>query len=430
LQDVTPRYHGAWAHWINGTTGQTIPFSQFDDGGDLIETAFLIQGILTVRQYFDLNNTVENEIRQRATELWESVEWDWYRRLPGSDGTQLFWHWSPNYDWQMNMPITGFNEGMIAYLLAIASPSHNVPASLYYDGWASSINYENGNDYYGYHQWVGWTHGGPLFFTHYSYLGFDPRDKSDIYCNYFENNRNISLINRAYCIDNPKDHTGYSDLVWGLTASDNPWGYFAQEPQEERDNGTITPTAAISAMPYIPDESIATLKHFYHTYGEDLWGEFGFHDAFNLNEDWFATSYIAIDQGTIVPMIENYRTELCWDLFMSNPEIPAMLDSIGWVTAIEDEFFPIVFEYYLEQNYPNPFNPETTISFALNKTGRVDLKVFNVLGEQIAVIFENKPMKVGKYTVTFNARNLSSGVYFYSLRANDFNKTMKMLLVK
>lgn len=430
LQDITPRYYGVWAHWINGETGETIPFSQFDDGGDLIETAFLIQGILTIRQYFDLDNSVENEIRQRATEMWESVEWDWYLQLPGTDGTKLYWHWSPNYGWQMNMPITGFNEGMIAYLLAIASPTHSVPASLYYDGWASSLNYANGNDYYGYHQWVGWPHGGPLFFTHYSYLGFDPRDKSDIYCNYFDNNRNISLINRAYCMENPNNYVGYSALVWGLTASDNPWGYFAHEPKEDKDNGTITPTAAISAMPYIPDESIATLKHFYHTYGPDLWGEFGFRDAFNLNENWFATSYIAIDQGTIVPMIENYRTQLCWNEFMSNPEITAMLDSIGWVTAIEEEYIPVASRYYLKQNYPNPFNPETTISFALLKSGLVDLKIYNLLGEQVAVIYENRHLKAGEHKVTFNAKNLSSGVYFYSLKANDFYKTRKMLMVK
>ncbi|MHC4518518.1 MAG: glucoamylase family protein, partial [Planctomycetota bacterium] len=107
-----------------------------------------------------------------------------------------------------------------------------------------------------------------------------------------------------------------------------PWGYGAHSPTN--DNGTIAPTAALSAMPYVPDESIATLKHLYYTYGWDLWGPFGFFDAFNLTEDWVAPGYVAIDQGPIVIMIENYRTQLCWDLFMANAEIRPMLDAIGW----------------------------------------------------------------------------------------------------
>ena len=159
-------------------------------------------------------------------------------------------------------------------------------------------------------------------------LGFDPRNKSDGYCNYFNNSRNISLINRAHCINNPNNFAGYSDLVWGLTASCNPWGYLAHSPTN--DNGTIAPTAALSAMPFTPAESIATLKHFYHVYGDRLWGPFGFYDAFNLQENWFSDAYLAIDQGPIVVMIENYRSQLCWNLFMANPEIRPMLDAIGW----------------------------------------------------------------------------------------------------
>ncbi len=430
LQDECTRYHGAWSHWINGSTGETIPFSQYDDGGDLVETAYLAEGLLVVRKYFTNNNSVETEIRNRATQLWESIEWDWYRRTSDTDGKHLYWHWSPNYGWQMNMPIYGFNEAMIVYLLAIASPTHPVPASLYYDGWCSSSAYANGNSYYGYEQWVGWPHGGPLFFTHYSYLGFDPRNKSDIYCNYFENNRNISLINRAYCIDNPEDHTGYSALVWGLTASDNPWGYYAHEPRPEHDNGTITPTAAISAMPYVPDESKATLEHFYFTYGDKLWGEFGFRDAFNLDENWFATSYISIDQGTIVPMIENYRTGLCWDLFMQNDEIWTMLTDIGWTVGVEQKYEPLIHSYELRQNYPNPFNPQTTIEFTLPKAEGVTLEVYDLSGNGVALIIDDKKLKAGSHSVDFRAGNLASGLYFYRLKSNSFEQTRKMLIIK
>ena len=328
LDEEASRYHGAWSHHLDGITGATIPFAGYkDNGGDLVETAFLVQGMLTVRQYFDDPlGAVETEIRTRATAMWEGVEWDWYRQYPNSE--VLYWHWSPDYGFELNLPIVGYNEAMIVYLLAIASPTHAMPASSYYNGWAGSGGYANGNSYYGHTQWVGPAMGGPLFFTHYSCLGFDPRYKRDSYCNYFDNARNISLIHQSYSMDNPNDFVGHNALVWGLTASFDPFGYNVHSPTE--DNGTITPTAAVSAMPYTPDESLATLRHYYDTYGADLWGPYGFYDAFNLEESWFAAGYLAIDQGTIVPMIENYRTQLCWNKFMANPEIKPALHDIGW----------------------------------------------------------------------------------------------------
>ncbi len=328
LQDNADRFHGAWPHWLNGRTGKTRRFSKFDDGADIVETAFLMEGMLTVRQYFDRPNAVEREIRERITQLWREVEWNWFLR--GAGGKKLYWHWSPNYGFKKRLAIGGrFNECLIVYLLAIASPTHAIPASCYYEGWAGGEHYANGNTYFGIQQPVGNPMGGPLFFTHYSFIGFDPRGWRDRFCNYFENNRAITRINRAYCIANPKGFKGYSALVWGLTASDTPGGYQAHAPGR-KDNGTIAPTAALSAMPYTPKESMATLKHFYHAYGDRLWGEFGFHDAFNLSEGWFAKSYLAIDQGPIVCMIENYRTGLCWRMFMANPEIEPALVAAGW----------------------------------------------------------------------------------------------------
>ncbi len=327
LEEKAQRYHGVWAHWIHGQTGETIPFAgPADNGGDLVETAFLVQGMLTARQYFDRDDTVENELRERITRLWDEVEWDWYLREPGNK--RLYWHWSPDHQWKLNHQFTGFNECLITYLLAIASPAHAIPADCYYEGWVGDPKrYANGKKYYGFRKPVG-REGGPLFFTHYSFLGLNPKDFTDRFCNYFENNRNATLINRAYCIANPGKHQGYGELFWGLTASQNPDGYKAHGPAIKRDDGTITPTAAISGMPYTPQESIATLRHFYHEYGRRLWGPMGFYDAINLNRDWVAPGYLAIDQGTIVPMIENYRTELCWKLFMSNPEIGPMLKSL------------------------------------------------------------------------------------------------------
>ena len=321
------RFHGVFPHWMNGKTGDVIPFSTFDNGGDLVETAFLMEGLLCARQYFDQDNAKENTLRDVIQGLWEDVEWDWYSR---NDSGVLYWHWSPNFGWQMNFQIRGYNEALIVYLLAIASPTHPVDASYYHEGWAGG-NYTNGFSWYGTKLFVGPPLGGPLFFAHYSFMGFDPREKKDAYANYFDHNRNHSLINQSWCIDNPFNYEGYSEECWGLTASDDPWGYSAHAPGGSSDNGTITPAAAIPSMPYTPNESLGALKHFYREHGEQLWGDYGFYDAFNLKQDWFADSYIAIDQGPIINMIENYRSGLLWQYFMTAPEIGPALEAIGFI---------------------------------------------------------------------------------------------------
>ena len=326
--ETADRFHGTFPHWMNGTTGETIPFSQFDDGADLVETAFLIQGLLTARQYVDGAGADETLLRQKITDIWEAVEWNWFRR-----GTfnELYWHWSPNFGWQINLPVRGWNETHIIYLLAAASPTHPIPTALYHSGWAGGNTFENGNEYYGFELPLGPFRGGPLFFTHYSYQGFDPRGLADEYANYFNQGVLQTLINHAYCVANPQNHAGYSAVSWGLTASDDPLvGYKAHEPTTQGDNGTITPTAALSSMPYTPGKSMDALKHFYRDLGADLWGIYGFRDAFNLSENWFAPSYLAIDQGPIINMIENHRTGLLWDHFMQNPEIAPMLDALGF----------------------------------------------------------------------------------------------------
>ncbi|MEK7257213.1 MAG: glucoamylase family protein, partial [Bacteroidota bacterium] len=253
---MADKFHGVFPHWMNGVTGDVFPFSQFDNGGDLVETAFLMQGLLCARQYFDENDPLEEALRLTITSLWESVDWNFYRK---NNSPVLYWHWSPNFGWQINFQLRGFNEAMIVYILAIASPTHPVPASLWNTGWTAQ-GYANGNTWYGYKLDVGPPLGGPLFFAHYSFLGFDPRNKKDQFTNYFLRNRNHTLVNRAYCIDNPGNHEHYSEVCWGLTASDDPFGYLAHEAIFAKDNGTITPTAALSSMPYTPAESLAALK--------------------------------------------------------------------------------------------------------------------------------------------------------------------------
>jgi hypothetical protein len=338
------RFHGAWPHFLDGRTGHVWPlFGKYDNGGDLVETAFLIQGLLTARQYYRGDTAQEREIRDTITTLWHEVEWDWYRKTP--DGEVLYWHWSPNHGWHISHPLVGWNETMIVYLLAIASPTHPIPASLYYSGWAGQSDmavdyrrgwsrtthgdhYTNGNAYYGYKLDVGCGTGGDLFFTQFSFLGFDPRGHQDRFTNYFQNNRQLTLINRAYCIENPRQYAGYGPDCWGLSAGVHNGG---GKPQPRSDNGTICCSAALGCFPYTPHQSLSALRHFYHDLGSKIWGVYGFHDGFNQTENWFDEFYMGLNQAQIVVMIENHRTGLAWKLFMANPEVSPMLQAVGLV---------------------------------------------------------------------------------------------------
>ncbi len=310
------RYHGVWPHWLNGATGDVVPFSPKDNGADLVETAFMIQGLIAVRQYLFQNNPAEKALADRINTLWQEVDWEWFTR--GGEEV-LYWHWSPEFEWEMNHAIRGHNETLIVYVLAASSPTFPIDATVYHDGYARNGEIKNGNSYYGIELPLGEELGGPLFFSHYSFLGLDPRKLEDRYANYWDQNVAHSRINREYCKENPKGYKGYSKVCWGLTASDNHQGYSAHSPTN--DLGVITPTAAISSIPYTPEASLEAIRHFYYEYGDSLWGIYGFHDAFNLSEVWWADSYLAIDQGPIVVMIENFRSGLIWDLFMSAPEI-------------------------------------------------------------------------------------------------------------
>ncbi len=330
-------FHGAFPHFIDGPTGKAVPFfGKRDNGADLVETSFLIQGLLAARQYFTGGNDREKLIREKITRIWQQVEWDWFRRYP--DGDYLFWHWSPDREWVINHRLIGWNETMVTYLLAIASPAHPIPAEMYYKGWASqeitaqqyrsgwgqSLDgsmYTNGNTYYGIKLDVGVNNGGPLFFTHYSYMGYDPHFITDLHVNYFINNQNIATINYRYCLDNPKGYKGYGEDGWGLTASDGPYDYSADEPVLWQDHGKLTPTGAVSSFPYTPEESMKALKNYYFNYGHFLWGEYGFRDAFNLTNNWCSEIYMGLNQAPMTVMIENYRTGLIWKLFMQNREI-------------------------------------------------------------------------------------------------------------
>jgi hypothetical protein len=320
-------YHGAFPHFFNARTGAAVPLiNRKDDGGDLVETSLLAMGLLTARQYFDLDTASERAVRQRLTSLYEDVEWSWYtqgRKL-------LYWHWSPNNGWAMDHEIHGWNECLITYVLAAGSTRYAIDPLVYHRGFASGRDFLNGKSYYGIELPLGQPYGGPLFFAHYSFCGLDPRALKDVYADYWEQNLRHVRIHLAHCIANPGGYAGYGPDCWGLTASDDPSGYAGHSPAH--DNGTISPTAALSSFPYAPREAMQALRHFLDRYGERVWGRFGFVDAFCEARGWFAETFLAIDQGPIIVMIENHRTGLPWKLFMSAPEVREGLRRLGFTS--------------------------------------------------------------------------------------------------
>ncbi len=326
LTNNCTRYHGAFAHWLNGASGATIPFSTNDNGADLVETAFLMQGLITARQYFATADATELALRNKINSLWNEVEWSWFQQ---NNQNALYWHWSPDKTWTMNVRVGGWNEALMTYVMGASSSTFAIPKIVYDNGWARNGAMRNGNTFFSNQLPLGPDLGGPLFFEHYSFLAINPFGLQDAYANYQTQAINHTKINYEYCRANPKQWYGYSNLCWGLTASDVPNGYNANAPGND-DIGVISPTAAIASIPYTPVESMNALKFFYYKLGNKLWGEYGFTDAFSLKEPWFASSTLAIDQGPIIVMIENHRTGLLWNLFTSAPEIKAGLKSLGF----------------------------------------------------------------------------------------------------
>lgn len=325
------RFHGAWAHWMYGPTGRVKPFSQKDDGGDIVETAFMVQGLLCARQYFRNGNKDEKKLAAQIDELWKEVDWDWYTH-GGKD--VLYWHWSPDYGWAMNFPIHGYNECLIAYILAASSPAHGVPASVYHDGWAMNGKIKDSTNHLGYtlqlFQQGDATMGGPLFWVQYSFLGLNPHGLKDEYADYWKENVNHTLINYTWCVKNPLHYKGYAKNNWGLTASYSVDGYAAHAPGDKMDLGVISPTAAVSSIAYTPAQSLSAIRYWYENLHSKLWGYYGFYDAFSETANWYPQKYLAIDQGPEVVMIENYRSGMLWKLFMSCPEIQHGLKRLGF----------------------------------------------------------------------------------------------------
>ncbi|HLK30825.1 MAG TPA: glucoamylase family protein [Puia sp.] len=325
------RFHGAYPHWLNDETARVKPFGNDDDGGDLVETCYLFQGLLCVREYFKNGNEEERKLALRIDALWRDVDFDWYR-----NGNQnvLFWHWSPTHGWKMNFPVHGYNECLILYVMAALSPTHPIPAEVYHEGWAQNgeinkISFYK-EDTLHLHMQGDPPHGGPLFWSQYSYLALDPHGLKDKYADYWKEDSTQSVINYKWCVDNPKHFAGYGKNNWGLTASYSVIGYAAHAPDSADDLGVISPTAAMSSFPYTPHQSMAAIRYWYDKLGDKLWGKYGFYDAFSESANWYLPHYLAIDQGPAVVMIENYRSGLLWKLFMNSPEAQTGLQKLGF----------------------------------------------------------------------------------------------------
>ena len=328
--ETADKFHGVWPHWWDGATGKVKPFSKGDDGGDLVETSFMAQGLLCVRQYFKNGNAAEKVLAARVDKLWKDIDFDWYR----NGKNVLYWHWSPESAWIKNFPVHGYNECLIMYVLAASSPTHGIPAEVYHEGWAENGKIVHPTETFGYklnlkHQGDA-SNGGPLFWAHYSYLGLDPRGLKDKYADYWLENKNQAMINYTWCVKNPKGFKGYGHDSWGLTSSYSMKGYSGHAPNDKRDLGVIAPTAALSSMPYTPDQSMAAMKHWFTDMKDKVWGPYGFYDAFSEQANWYLPRYLAIDQGPIVVMMENYKTGMLWDLFMSCEEVKTGLKKLGF----------------------------------------------------------------------------------------------------
>jgi hypothetical protein len=318
-------YHGMYPHFMRGDTGATVPFSRKDDGADLVETSFLFQGLLCVRAYFDGEVPEEVRLRARITWLWEEAEWDWYTQ---GGRKVLTWHWSPTHGFALDHEIRGWNECLITYVLAAGSPRHAVAPEAYHKGWAMSRDFLNRRNYEGMELPLGPAWGGPLFFAHFSFCGIDPRGLRDTYADYWQQTVSHTRINYAYCVRNPHHYRGYGPDCWGLSAGDSVGGYAAHAP--DNDLGVITPAAALASFPYAPQEAMAALRHFYEDLGDRIWGRFGFVEGFSEQHDWYAETFVGINQGPIVAMIENYRSGLLWKLFMGIPEVRTAFGRLGF----------------------------------------------------------------------------------------------------
>jgi hypothetical protein len=417
--ETCDRFQGAWSHWYNADTKHTQPFTTDDDGGDLVETSFIAQGLVALKNYFSGTDAKSVQIREKADLLWKGVNWNWYRQYGQN---VLYWHWSPNYLFAKNMKITGWNEALITYIMAASSPGYGIPKEVYTEGWARNGAMVSKRTYYGYEISLSPNYGGPLFWVHYSHLGINPHGLTDQYASYWQEHVNTVKIHTAYAVANPSGFENYSDKCWGLTASDDPYGYTAHQPASSNDNGTISPTAALASMPYAPVEALKALKYFYRERGKDVFGPYGPYDAFNDELNWVKKAYIGIDQGPIVVMIENHRTGLIWNNVMVDADVRAGLSKLGFQTT---SVSPVPFRPDDIKAYPNPAVDLVYISPA-GFEQPVTLKIFATDGR----LLMTEVISDADSEFPVDCSGLDNGLYIIQLADRSKTGQTKLLINK
>jgi len=417
--ETCDRHHGAWSHWYNSNTKKTQPFGADDDGGDIVETSFVAQALIALKNYFTGSDSKSIQIREKANTLWKEIEWDWYRQ---NNQNVLYWHWSPNYNFAKNMKVSGWNECLGTYIMAASSPTHTIPKEVYTNGWARNGNMVNPNrTYYGLNLNLARNWGGPLFWIHYSHHGINPHGLKDEYADYWQEHVNTAKIHYEYAKDNPLNFENYSEDCWGLTASDDPDGYTAHKPMDN-DNGTVSPTAALASMPYTPAESMKALKYFYRERGAELFGKFGPYDAFNDSRDWVKKSYIGIDQGPIVIMIENYRTGLLWENVMKDTDVQAGLDKLDFQYEIINSAGKLK-NSEPSTVYPNPATDRFFVRYGgINPSQSSVLKIYTIDGRLMKI------QNMNNSESSIDCSTLQDGLYVVHLFNGDKHFQSKLIV--
>lgn len=408
------RFHGVWSHWYN-QDGTAHPFGSQVDTGDLIETSFMVAGLLAANEYLTDNVAYEKEVRDSIESFMQTIEWDFYA---GTDGLYWLWEQPKNLKW---LKIQGWNEGMIAYILAMGAPDHQkISADIYDKGFFNSGSIHiTGRQFSGYPLELGESKGGPLFFSHYSFLGLNPHLMEDKYVNYWMQNQAHTLINRHYCVYEANTSYLYSEKDWGLTACYGTapnTDYKARSPLN--DDGVIAPTAALSAFPYTPFYSTQVLMRL--NSDDMVHGKYGFADSYSPSARTAEKRHLAIDQGPIVVMMENYRSGLIWNLMMKNKYVIRGLQAAQISTPVYAEGFhkqmlntytkeldlmrhPDRGQFELDYNLETAGNARFVIKNTYGETVK-DTTIVSVSGENVFRFLNNsKMLNKKKYTVYLQA---------------------------
>ena len=415
-------YKGFFYHFLNLNTA-----TRYDTGVELssIDSGLLFAGVMDARQYFDdPGDADEIAIRLMADSLVQRVDWNFMRNFnPG-----VMMGWKPSFGFLNFGQWIGYNEAMIMYLEGLGSTSYQLPASAW-NTWTSGYRY---NTFYG----QSFVTCPPLFTHQYSHCWVDFRNIADPYMRakgltYFDNSRRATLAQHAYCIANPIGALGYADSLWGITAGDGPFGYAARgAPPNQNDNGTITPTAAISSIVFTPDESIGFVHFMWDHYRPTVWGVYGWKDGFNLSiGNWIATDVIGIDQGPILLMIENYLNGKPWQRVTAHPAIQLGLTRAGFqpfVLGVNPAPHPAALE--LGRVTPDPLTGNSRVSFRLSREGNVTLDLLDLQGRTLRLLASG-PATAGEHSLTLGRDGLPAGIYWLRLRAAGTERHSRFVIL-